>query len=47
MWPVRELVCYFILLLWLRNSEATGEKTVDRNIRTEGGQIKDIMTCVE
>ena len=28
MWPVRELLCYFIFLLWLGNFEATGKKTV-------------------
>ena len=47
MWPVREFVCYFILLLWLRNSEATGKKTVDRITRTEGEQLTDVMTWAE
>ena len=47
MWPVRELLCYFILLLWLGNSEATGKKTVDRITRTEGEQLTDVRTCVE
>ena len=46
MWPVGELLCYFILLLWLGNSEATGNKTVDRITRTEG-ELTDVMTCVE
>lgn len=26
---------------------ATGKKTVDRITRTEGGQLADVMTCVE
>ena len=49
MWPVRELLymCYFILLLWLGNSEATGKKRVDRITRTEGEKVTDVMTCVE
>ena len=47
MWPVGELLCYFILPLWLGNSEATGKKTVDRITRTEGEQLTDVMTCVE